>query len=155
MSGIFSQIESRCKLRYFLSRDRTPLCSKYTKGRTRIKSWCRTILLAPCVYWVSCKTVGCPNYVGDAKQSWGARWGCRSLDCWSDGGTEVDPWGLQRVCASAAGSFLKTGWRGGTGGRERHVDAVLLPSLTTRKDNRAWCVADRPWRCPMLVERVG
>ena len=47
------------------------------------------------------------------------------------------------------------GWRGGSEGGERHVDAVLLPSLTSRKDDRALCVVDRPWRCPLLVERVG
>ena len=62
---------------------------------------------------------------------------------------------MQHVRASASGSFLTMGWRGGTEGGERHVDAVLLPSLTSREDDRARCVVDRPWRCPLLVERVG
>ena len=67
---------------------------------------------------------------------------------------EIDLWGLQHICASASGSFVTMGWQGGTGGGERHVDAVLLSSLTSREDDRARCVVDRPWRCPLLVERV-
>ena len=68
---------------------------------------------------------------------------------------EVDPWGLLHVRARASGSFLKTGRRGGTGGGERHVDAVLLPSLTLHEDDRVQYAIGRHWHCPLLVEKVG
>ena len=47
------------------------------------------------------------------------------------------------------------GWRGGAGGEESHVNAVLLPSSTLRKDDRTQYNVGRPWHYPLLVEKAG
>ena len=143
---------------YFLSRWlNTVRCSApvQKKGLTWIKSQCRTKLSAPCVCWVSCRTGDCPSWVGGAKRLWGVWWECCILDRWLDNGVEVVLWGLQRNHATAFESLLRMGWRGGTGGGGRHVDAVHSLSLTMHKGDQAQYSKGRPWHCPLLVERTG